>query len=107
MSIRRHRLLAPIAIGAAALSLVGTGAAFAAGNAHRHAGNGARLVRHTERSVDRSGKETTTDVRTDPTRDAPSTAPSTAPRGDTSKDPLGTDHRAHTASNDAVVGVDG
>jgi hypothetical protein len=107
VSIRGHRLLAPIAIGAAAGTRAGTGAAFAAGNGNSDPRTGARRVRHSERSVDRSSTETTIDVRTDSTNDAPSTGVTTAPRGDTSKDQVGMAHRADTASNDAATGVDG
>jgi len=105
MGINRHRLLAPVAIGAAALSLAGTSAAFAAGTAHSHTTAGVRVVSHTERSADASRNETAADIHTDRTKDSPSTGVTTAPRTDTSKDPVGTTHTTDVPSQDAATAL--
>jgi hypothetical protein len=80
MAINRRHLIAPLAIGAAALSLAGTGAAFAATGTH----TAAPAARHTAAVVlkadrpdrdatkDVAGKDTAKDTSQGTTRDVPS-----------------------------------
>jgi len=80
MAINRRHLIAPLAIGAAALSLAGTGAAFAATGTH----TAAPTARHTtvvavradrpdrDATKDVAGKDTSKDTSQGTTKDASS-----------------------------------
>jgi hypothetical protein len=107
MRITRSRLLVPVAIGAAALSLAGTGAAFAAGTAHSHATTNRHLASRTELKTDASLKETTADVRVDRTKDSPGPGSATGPRADISKDPAGVERSADPNGTDTSKDVIG
>ncbi len=105
MSIIRHRWIAPLAIGAAALSVAGTGAAFAASGAHtapttaitRHVTTAAEL------KAEHSVKETALDKSKDTTTDTLLTGPATVAH---TKGAPGTGSTKDVRSTDTTTGVD-
>jgi len=92
MAFNRRHLIAPLAIGAAALSFAGTGAAFAATGTHTVKPAVTATKHGTEKDLkaDRAGKDTTKDPANDTTKDRASTGTTTDVA---SKDRAGTSDR--------------
>ena len=90
MAFHRRHLIAPLAAGAAALSIAGTGAAFAATGTHSVKPVVATVKHATETDLkaDRTGKDTTKERSKDATSDRASTGTTKDPA---SKDPASTD----------------